>query len=252
MTLDRHDAPHGPPAEPGILMAIRADEEQLADRFRRDGRIHMPDFFTPAAAERIHKCLAEETPWYYMYNAGAQPVNLSGAQWEGLSPKERRDLVDRIQSNARKGFQYFYDNFNFGLAPIRADFPSLYLNSLFDFLNGPPMLALIRQVTGFPTISRADAHATLYRPGHFLTSHNDEKEGAKRLAAYVLNFTPHWRADWGGVLQFLDEDGHVSSGYVPCFNALNLFRVPQDHAVSYVSPFAGGYRYSVTGWFMEE
>ena len=31
--------------------------------------------------------------------------------------------------------------------------------------------------------------------------------------------------------------------------ALNVFAVPQMHAVSTVAPFAGGPRYSVTGWW---
>ena len=57
------------------------------------------------------------------------------------------------------------------------------------------------------------------------------------------------RPDWGGILQFLDRDGHVADGYVPVFNALNIFRVPQLHNVSSVVPFAGHARLSITGWF---
>jgi Rps23 Pro-64 3,4-dihydroxylase Tpa1-like proline 4-hydroxylase len=43
-------------------------------------------------------------------------------------------------------------------------------------------------------------------------------------------------------------DGNGNS-YIPAFNALTLFRVPQWHSVSYVTPFAMGPRFSVTGWF---
>ena len=57
-----------------------------------------------------------------------------------------------------------------------------------------------------------------------------------------------WRADWGGLLLFQDADGHVSEGYVPKFNALNLFAVPQTHAVSQVASFATASRLSITGW----
>ena len=35
---------------------------------------------------------------------------------------------------------------------------------------------------------------------------------------------------------------------MPTFNALNLFAVPQLHSVSFVPPFAGALRFSVTGW----
>jgi Rps23 Pro-64 3,4-dihydroxylase Tpa1-like proline 4-hydroxylase len=50
------------------------------------------------------------------------------------------------------------------------------------------------------------------------------------------------------VLNFYDARGHIEEGFVPTFNALNLFRVPAWHSVSQVAIF-GGLRYSVTGWF---
>ena len=109
-------------------------------------------------------------------------------------------------------------------------------------------IAFVRAVTGMSAIAFADAQATLYRPGDFLTAHDDTAAGKNRLAAYVLSMTPAWRADMGGILEFLDANGHVGGGYVPTFNALNLFRVPQVHCVSQVSLF-GALRYSVTGWF---
>jgi len=40
----------------------------------------------------------------------------------------------------------------------------------------------------------------------------------------------------------------VAEAYTPAFNALNIFKVPQPHAVSLVAPFAGGDRLAITGW----
>jgi len=64
----------------------------------------------------------------------------------------------------------------------------------------------------------------------------------------VLNLTPDWRPDWGGLLQFFDKRGDVFRAFTPRFNVLNLFRVPQPHNVSWVTPLAGAPRYAVTGW----
>jgi SM-20-related protein len=61
--------------------------------------------------------------------------------------------------------------------------------------------------------------------------------------------TPRWRIDWGGALLFTDRAGHVSEGYLPTFNALNILAVPQSHLVGIVAPFAGAPRLSITGWF---
>ena len=60
--------------------------------------------------------------------------------------------------------------------------------------------------------------------------------------------TPHWRAEWGGLLLFHDDSGDTRRGLVPRFNCLNLFAVPQSHSVSQVATYAGATRLSVTGW----
>jgi len=125
--------------------------------------------------------------------------------------------------------------------------PRHYHARVVEFLNSPAFISVMRRLTGMEAIAFADANATLYRPGDFLSAHNDLVPGQNRLAAYVISMTPDWRADWGGVLQFLDAGMNVEEGYVPAFNALNLFRVPRAHQVSRVAP-GGGSRYSITGW----
>ena len=92
--------------------------------------------------------------------------------------------------------------------------------------------------------ARVIAPATLRR-------HHDRAEGSKRQAAYVFNLTETWRPEWGGLLMFHDDNRDVTRALVPRWNALNLFRVPQDHSVSLVAPFAPVSRLSVTGWFRE-
>ena len=67
-----------------------------------------------------------------------------------------------------------------------------------------------------------------------------------------MNFTAgDWRPEWGGYLQFFDDEGDVVQAFRPRFNSLNLFAVPQPHAVSFVPPFAPLGRYAITGWFRD-
>jgi SM-20-related protein len=95
----------------------------------------------------------------------------------------------------------------------------------------------------------ADAQATCYTSGDFLNKHDDSAPGKHRLAGYVLNLTPSWNPNWGGALQFYDSQDNCVDTLVPSYNALNVFRVPQPHAVSYLPPYASGKRLSITGWF---
>ncbi len=127
----------------------------------------------------------------------------------------------------------------------------LLLHQLFEFINAPPMLDFIRTVTGMKQIVRADAQATLFAPGDFLTLHNDFDAAKGRLVAYVMGFTKNWRSDYGGMLQFIDDKHNVEQGFLPHFNSLMLFSVPQMHAVTYVPGFAPIGRYSITGWFQD-
>jgi len=119
-------------------------------------------------------------------------------------------------------------------------------------MNSPPMLDFARRVTGFDDIAKADAQATRYLPGHFLRVHNDVYRASERdvrRAAYVVNLTREWHADWGGLLEFLDDDRRVVETWMPAWNGLAMFRVPTWHCVSCVAPYATAPRLAITGWF---
>ena len=219
------------------------DRTRLAQAFRASGRVHIPSALTKPAADRIYRCLTEETKWSLTFNNGNNFFDL-----DNVSQEERNKLVFAAWQRAPDGFQYFFDNHRLSRDGEPYPDPSHFFAKVVAFLNSGPMLSFLRELTGLQGIERADAQATLYRPGDFLSVHDDETGGHKRLAAYVLNFTPIWRAEWGGVLQFLGPDQHIEEGYVPAFNAMNVFRVPSLHSVTQVALY-GGHRYSITGWF---
>ena len=232
-------APDTPPELNPLL-----DRAGLAQAFRASQRIHIPNFLTEPSAARLLRSLQQETPWTVTFNKGVDFLDV-----ENVSLEERARLSLGAFERARSGgFHYIYDNHRLSRNGEPYANPNHYLARVVAFLNAAPVLGFMREVTGLTDIAWADAQATLYRPGDFLTTHDDKTGGHKRLAAYVLNMTPGWRPDWGGVLQFIDSRGHIAEGYVPGFNALNVFKVPALHAVSQVA-FFGGFRYSLTGWF---
>ena len=219
------------------------DRRALAQAFRERGRVHIPGILTPQTAQRLYQVLEKETVWTFTLNKGQDFLDI-----ENPPPAERYRLAAGAWERARSGFQYVFDNHRISRNGEPYRDPSHYFARLIHFLNTPEFLSAMREITGLEAIAWSDAQATLYRPGDFLTLHDDRIGGHKRLAAYVLNLTPVWRPDFGGQLQFFDERGHVEEAYVPAFNALNIFRVPALHSVSQVALF-GGLRYSVTGWF---
>jgi Rps23 Pro-64 3,4-dihydroxylase Tpa1-like proline 4-hydroxylase len=237
--------------DPDPRLAADLDVALVATVLRRAKRVHVPGALAPDVATRLHRELVESTDWSISTNEGDRNFTVPVAAFGSMDPAARLGFERRVHANAARGFQYLYKNY-----PIHDEFVagrlSGYLARFYAFLNSPAFLDFARAVTGRAGVTRVDAQATLYEPGHFLTQHDDRDDTKRRVAAYVLNLTPRWHADWGGVLQFLDADGHVAEGYVPRFNALNLFLVPQPHSVGCVAPFAPAGRYAITGWIRED
>lgn len=230
------------------------DRSALRDRFTRDGRIQIRDVLKLDSARDLRSILANQTPWGMAWSAGADgPKALTAKEFAALAPAERQRIGTSVQTAAQRGdYAFAYARYPMLDGYLGGWMPDSPHDIVFEHINDAPFLDLVRQVTSIPDLVKADAQATFYAPTHFLSRHNDSHVGEGWRVAYVLSLAPDdWKPDWGGYLNFLDADGDIVAGYRPRFNALSLFRVPQDHHVSYVPPFAPGGRYSITGWFRD-
>lgn len=230
------------------------DVAALARAFARDRRVQVRDALTETSARIVHRILAEETPWGLSWQAGAQgPEDLRHRAVVDMSVAERRARAQALATTMRgKGFAFAYASYGMVKAYVEKWDPDGPHDLLLEYLNDRPVMDLIRAITGVPGLVKATAQATMYSPDQFLAVHTDQESGAGRRVAYVLNLcAADWRPDWGGYLNFYNDDGDVIAGYRPRFNALNLFLVPQKHQVSYVPPFAAEARYAITGWFLD-
>ena len=160
-----------------------------------------------------------------------------------------QELLQALYQRARDDFEFVFDRYRMIEARREGLDPGLVLHVVVDFLNSPAFLEFARELTGDKAIRMVSAIAARYRPGHFLKMHNDRAGDEDRAFAYVINLSQGWQSDWGGLLQFLDDDQNVVETFTPHWNSLSLFRVPQMHQVSLVAPWAKEDRYSITGWF---
>jgi len=231
-----------------LILSNRIDVKSMRRRFADRGRVHIPELFDAASAERIGKFLNQNMRWNLVTDNNGKHLDLDAAGMSDLSKDSRKRFFDIVHDQAKTKFQYLFNNYPIYDVYHHKTAPAHFLNEVFEFLNGHEFLTLVRTVTDDPSIGFADAQATCYEPGHFLTTHDDNVAGKLRCSAYVLNFTRNWNPDWGGVTQFFSADGHIEEAFVPGFNALNLFQVPQRHSVSIVAPFAMAARLSITGW----
>lgn len=224
------------------------DLESLAREYARSGRLHIPQFLIDADAEALLANLKQRDDWLLVVNQDDKTFELDRTVQAAMSADQRGALEQAAYAGARYGFQFRYESLRVPDDQAGREAMDDPLARFALFLSSPPVVELLRAITGKSGIDFADAQGTAYGPGHFLTAHDDDVAGKQRHAAYVYNLTPQWRADWGGLLLFHGADGHVERALVPSFNALNIFAVPQPHSVSLVAPFAANRRYSITGW----
>ncbi len=231
-----------------LKLSKHLDRGALRKAFKAGRLLHVPGVLNEASAKELLKVFENEVPWSLVYNEGDRHVDMPMAQVANLTPDAVQKIRLGVMTGAQTGFQYLYNNYPIFDNVTAGNNAGLSIHAVHDFVNSDEFIGLIHDVTGFDDIVFADSQATAYEKGHFLTEHNDAIYGKDRRLAYVISLTPKWRVDWGGQLQFVGKDGNVDGGFVPTFNALNMFEIPARHLVSPVSPFAGGIRYSVTGW----
>lgn len=219
--------------------------------YRRERRVQVPDFLQADAASRILQCLRHEVPWTLAEHIDGDSSTIGNERYAAMPAAEQAQRLQAAYRRAEQGFQYAYDSYPMVEAAKEGRDPGLLLHAVLQFLNTPQFLSFVHWFTGEPGINLVTAQATRYRRGHFLTEHDDQEVHEGRICAYVINLTPRWRVDWGGLLQFIGPDQQALGSYLPRYNSLSLFRVPQAHCVGLVSPWAGEDRLAITGWFLQ-
>ncbi len=230
------------------------DRKALAKRFATESRVQVRSILTQETATTISQILRRETPWGIAYKVDGQPpVKLRIDELRANTPQQLRDIAAQVHRTAANGdYGVRFNQYPILDAYLQRWAPGGAHDLLLEYINAEPFLDLVREITSIPELIKADAQATCFAPGDFLSIHNDSHVAEGWQVAYVLNFAdPEWKPDWGGYLNFFDDDGDIVQGWRPRFNTLNLFRVPQRHNVSYVPPFAPMGRFAITGWFRD-
>ena len=234
-----------------IRLNPRLDPRDYAQAYARDGMVQVADLLAPESAEWLALALEHDTPWNLSLktpSGGAlvSPEEMAAQGREVLGARARDALEE-----ARNGFSFIYLAYPIITAFLEGKEPGHATHALAQFFNDTPFIAFAKAVTGEDTVTKIDAQATWYRPGDFLTQHNDTGVGERR-AAYTLGLTRDWRPDWGGQLLFHDAAGDIERGFKPGFNQWTVFKTPRMHSVAPVAAYATGKRRSITGWLRDD
>lgn len=213
------------------------DITALARCYRERGSVRIRNFLADPIPLSDH--LHGRTDWRQVLNAGDKVYELDADVRAQMDAERVAALDAAVYSGATHGFQFRYETIRTPDAEAeRAECGDL-LNRFALWLSQGEARNFLRRITGEDRIDFADAQATRFSGGDFLTGHDDLVEGKSRHAAYVCGLTPFWRLEWGGLLLFHGADGGEARALSPEFNVLDIFAVPVPHSVSLVSPAAG-------------
>ena len=232
------------------MLNASLDREELATRFREDGRVRVENVLDEQIADRIRDCCINVVPFEFLFHIDGKNVALSAQEMTQLDMAHRKELQQKMLAAAADGIGFFYCGYKMTRAIANTTNENLkFLHSVFDYLNSEEMLEFASAISGRDDLLSADAQYTRYTSGHFLTRHKDDVSSEMRRLAYVLSLSKNWHPDWGGLLQFFEDDGTPRDSWVPTFNTMAIFDVRHIHSVTFVTPFAKEPRYSLTGWF---
>lgn len=236
---------------PMIMMRADMHEAELCTMFQRQKRVECAEFLSTESADRLVSCLKEEIEWSTVFVEHGRMWEVTPDVRQTLNKEQEVSIASRAYRSAvEEKFSFYYEtNRRSRSGAPNATWPSA-MQALMALLNSDPVLQFVRNLSGISEVTWANAQVSRFSAGHFLAFHDDE-DGQRRLA-YVLNLTREWKPSWGGLLQFRSSDGDVIDTYVPLYNSLCLFAVPQEHCVSCVAPFAQGVRLAISGWFHGE
>lgn len=239
---------------PNITINSDLNTDMLATLYAKNRFIQVQNFLEPNAAEAISKHLRQATPWRLIYvEPGNRVVQLTAAQIQSIGRDGMQQRMQTVMAQARRNVGYCYNGFHLTQEPDSVAQEAANLVPIAEFLNSRAFLDFGATLIGEQGITRADAQATLFTPGNFLTRHIDDGMNNERRAAYTLSFCPNWQTDWGGQLQLINQQTtDVTSAWIPRWNTLTVFDGRHVHAVSSISQFAGDGRYSIVGWLRND
>ncbi|MCL1635813.1 hypothetical protein M2650_14380 [Luteimonas sp. SX5] len=212
------------------------------------GRAQIPEFLHPQEAFALYRCLAEQLSWHLAAGGGDRAwVSARGAYPEGDAYQQ---IAMRAHDRAQRGHQYLHDCYAPDDARNEDESGGLAIDAVPDSFNSAEFLSRIRMLTGDIALSRVGVQAIRLRPGQFLLPETSTAADDGRRYAYMLHLSPVWRAEWGGLLQSIDDQGDIGETFLPRWNALTVFRLPQRRQVTLVAPWAHRPQYGIGGYWL--
>lgn len=207
-------------------------------------RVVIDNFLSNEFAEYLYEDI-NRLPKHTWFNCvGFNNVKIE-KRWKPINRKKHimsMELAKKSFNNDQ--FAYSFKR-NMGMRQGETSYVETILRNIFSSNH---LYNLINDITGSMPQNYTQLFLSQYIKNNFLAPHSDINRGK---FAFVLNLTKDWKPQYGGVLHFLDEKReNIVDSYVPKFNSLIIFEVPQGGIPHFVSQVVheNKKRFAITGW----
>ena len=218
--------------------------EEICAEFKSKSRVRINNILKNEFAELLYKQAYLEKNW--VLSSG---INKNKYEKADNPQNQKANILQAKNVSSAFGKNEFSYIFYRTMNNVRPQFPEYMLRKI---LGSTQFIEFLNKITGLDLKMLTTLFMSKYKSGNFLSPHSDKGNG--RLA-FVINLSKNWRPQYGGNLHFLnDSRTEIIDTYVPDFNNLVLFYVPEPngipHYVSHIAPNVVQSRYAVSGWFM--
>ena len=227
------------------ILNINLDNDKVKMEFEITGKVVIKNILNHNFAEHLYNTV-KKIPNKYWYNI----CGVRNTKYEAKLISSNNQRNKKNEQEAKKSFRKDEFSYNFyKTMEYRKNEVSQMELLLRTVLSSKLFLSMISYITNLNITNLNKMFLSKYKSGHFLSPHSDIGNGR---IAYVLNLTKNWKPQYGGVLHFLNKERtEIIDSYVPTFNTLILFYVPEKgipHFVSHIVPDTKKNRYAITGW----
>src|SRR5690606_22767479 len=147
------------------------DRQALADAFSAAGQVQIRDFLHPDDAAALHEEMRRREDWKQIVNSGGKVFDLDRPTRAAMSAAQRDALDQAVFAGAREGFQHRYEAIRVPDAAAERQASRDPFAQFALWLSSGEARDFLRALVGRPDLAFADAQATAYAPGDFLTGH---------------------------------------------------------------------------------
>lgn len=227
------------------IINVRKDNEELKEKYLENKILVIENFLVPDFAIKLYKYISKIPDFKWFYSCGIRNTKYEGR----IIHKNKKRNADNIRE-ANRSFSKNEFSFNLkrSMDNKRGEICK-YEYILRKSLSSRFFLSMISYFTDLKLTNLNQMFLSKYTSGSFLAPHSDIGNGR---IAFVLNLTTNWKPQYGGILHFLnDKRNKITNSFVPSFNNLLIFYIPNEgipHYVSHVVPGIKNNRYAITGW----